>query len=283
MFNREYRLTAAGLSIENNRINFRVEKSIIGYPNLANIIIYNLSETNRKRLETEGKNIRLYAGHTDTGVPLLFAGDIINVLHFKEGPDWKTTLYCGDASSVINTATINKTIPAGTSYRQMIEEILSNIPNVKKGIRKGLDNCLNRKTSILKEIVISGNIKDVLIKLSNDCGFDYFFDNEVFETLPKNVPLSDVPPMIINQASGMIGSPERTEVGVNVKNLLLPELKLGRTIRIESINTAINIGNLFYRKVPPIRNEGVYRMNKLVHFGDTHGNDWTTDIQGVNF
>lgn len=283
MYNRTIRLVAANLSIEDNRINFRIEKSVINYPNLANIIIYNLSETNRKILETEGKTIQLYAGHEDAGTPLLFSGDIVNVIHFKDGPDWKTTLYCGDSSSVINTTTINKTIPAGTSMSSMLNQLLEVVPDIKKGILTGVKNCLSKKESILHALVMSGNVKDWLIKLSNDCGFDAYYDNGVFEALPKNLPVSDVPPVIINQASGMIGSPERTEVGVNVKNLLLPELKLGRTIRIESINTLYSIGNLFFRKIPPIRNEGIYRMNKLIHFGDTHGNDWTTEIQGVNF
>jgi hypothetical protein len=81
----------------------------------------------------------------------------------------------------------------------------------------------------------------------------------------------------------MIGSPERTDIGVTVKNLLLPELKLARRIKIESLTEKINIGNLNFREVPPIRNEGVYRIDKLVHEGDTRGNIWQTTITGRNF
>lgn len=92
-----------------------------------------------------------------------------------------------------------------------------------------------------------------------------------------------MPVIIINQNSGMIGSPERTDTGVNVKNLLLPDLKLGRRFEIKSINEKINIGNLFFRKIPPIKNAGVYRIDKINHKGDTHGNDWTTQIFGRNF
>lgn len=81
----------------------------------------------------------------------------------------------------------------------------------------------------------------------------------------------------------MIGSPERTDVGVNVKNLLLPELRLGRRIKIESITESLNVGNLFFRKVPEVKNQGVYRIDKLIHNGDTHDNTWETQIFGRVF
>lgn len=95
--------------------------------------------------------------------------------------------------------------------------------------------------------------------------------------------MNDVPPYIINQNSGMINSPERTDVGVTVKNLLIPELKLGRRIQIKSITETINVGNLFFRKVPSIKNEGIYRIDKLIHIGDTRGNEWETTISGRVF
>lgn len=81
----------------------------------------------------------------------------------------------------------------------------------------------------------------------------------------------------------MIGSPERTDVGVNVKNLLLPNLRLGRRIKIESISEALNVGNLFFRKVPPVKNQGIYRIDKLIHEGDNRDNTWQTQIFGRVF
>lgn len=81
----------------------------------------------------------------------------------------------------------------------------------------------------------------------------------------------------------MIGSPERSDVGVNVKNLLLPDLKLGRRFEIKSISEKINAGNLFFRKAPVIKNEGIYRIDKLIHVGDTHDNTWETQINGRVF
>jgi len=278
MFNRIAKILIPGFEIVDLRINFKIEKSLIGYPNLGNIKIYNLKESSRNKIEKQGLSVKLYAGYEDNAVPLLFSGDMRNVVHLKNGTDWISEIFAHDGGNILNTATINKTLPAGVDTEQIYNELVGQMQGISKGVTEGLKNCLSGKRSLLRELQLSGNVKDWLDKIATNCGFEYSVNDGVIETNPKGLPVSDVPPVIINQASGMIGSPERTEVGINVKNLLLPELKLARTIKIESISTKINAGNLFYKKVPPIRNKGIYRIDKLVHTGDTHDNPWETDI-----
>jgi hypothetical protein len=205
------------------------------------------------------------------------------VIHFKDGPDWKSTVYAADGLVALENGVINKTLPAGASPSQILDELLQGLEGVSKGVIEGIQNCRSGKRSLLRELQMTGNIKDWLAKIANDCGFEYSINDGVFETVEEGLPVSTEPVTIINQASGMIGSPKRTEVGVNVTNLLLGELKLARTIRIESINRQINIGNLFFRDVSDITIDGIYRIDKLVHTGDTHDNTWQTDIQARSF
>jgi len=283
MFNRKAKILIPGFEIIDLRINFKIEKSLVGYPNLGNIKIYNLSESSRNNIEEKGLQIQLYAGYEDNSIPLLFSGDIINVVHLKNGPDWISEIFAADGINILSTATINKTLPAGVDTGQIYDELVGQMQGISKGVTEGLQNCLSGKRSLLRELQLSGNIKDWLDKIATDCGFEYSINDGVIETTPTGFPLSDVPPVIINQGSGMIGSPERTEVGINVSHLLLPELKLARTIKVESISEKINVGNLFFRKVPPIRNKGIYRIDKLVHTGDTHDNPWLTQINARIF
>lgn len=283
MFNRKAKILIPGFEIIDLRINFKIEKSLVGYPNLGNIKIYNLSESSRNNIETEGLQIQLYTGYEDNSVPLLFSGDIINVVHIKTGPDWISEIFAADGVNILSTATINKTLPAGVDTGQIYDELVGQMQGISKGVTEGLQNCLSGKRSLLRELQLSGNIKDWLDKIATDCGFEYSVNDGVIETTPTGFPLSDVPPVVINQGSGMIGSPERTEVGINVSHLLLPELKLARTIKVESISEKINVGNLFFRKIPPIRNKGIYRIDKLIHIGDTHDNPWATQINARVF
>lgn len=283
MFNRKTKILIPGFEIIDLRVNFKIEKSLVGYPNLGNIKIYNLSESSRNNIEIKGLQIQLYAGYEDNSIPLLFSGDIINVVHLKIGTDWISEIFAADGVNILSTSTINKTLPAGVDTEQIYNELVGQMQGISKGVTEGLKNCLSGKKSLLRELQLSGNIKDWLDKIATDCGFEYSVNDGIIETTPTGFPLSDVPPVVINQGSGMIGSPERTEVGINVSHLLLPELKLARTIKVESISEKINVGNLFFRKVPPIRNKGIYRIDKLIHTGDTHDNPWLTQINARVF
>lgn len=283
MFDRLAKIEVGDSEYSDLRISFNIEKSLIGYPNLANIKIYNLSESSMNLFEDAGVQIKLFAGYSDTSFPLIFKGEIINVVHAKVGVDWISEIFAQDGAKILNTSVINTTLPAGSTMEQVYDTLVKNMGDVVKGITQGLKNCLSGKRSLLRALQLSGNVKDWLDTLSKNCGFEYSVNDGVIETTPTNTPLSDEAPVVINQAGGMLNSPERTEVGVNVTNLLLPSLKLGRTIRIESVAEAINIGNLFFRKIPPIRNEGVYRIDKITHVGDTRDNVWETQIQARIF
>ena len=265
------------------RVDFTIEKSLVGYPNLANIKVVNLKDSNRNLLEEKGLSLELYAGYEDTAVTLTFSGDLINVVHLKQGPDWYSEIFARDGGNVLDDSVINKAFPAGMTMKNIADELFKEMGDVKKGLLDGLTDCITGKRSLLRAWQASGNIRAIWDELANNCGFEWSINDGVFETTPKNLPVDDVPPVVINQLSGMIGSPERTDIGVNVKNHMLPELKLGRTFKVESVSEKINAGNLFFKDIPPIRNQGVYRIDKLIHAGDTRGNKWETDISGRCF
>ena len=277
------RIVIGNLSTNDLRISFTVEKSLVGYPNKAQMQVYNLSQTSREQIEQEGARVELYAGYENGDVPLLFSGNIINVIHKKIGPDWISEIYALDSATALNTATINTTIPEGSTARDYYNTLIDNVEGITQGLTEGLTRCLNNRESLLRKAIRCGSIKKFLQELAEQCGFEYSVNEGVIETTEKGKPLTDIPPFIINQKSGMVGSPERTDVGVTVKNLLLPNLKLGRRIKIQSITEQLNVGNLYFRKVSEIRNPGVYRIDKLIHTGDTHDNPWYTEITGRIF
>lgn len=166
LFLRQASLKVAGFTIEDLRIKFNVEKSLVGYPNKANIQIYNLKESTRNLIAEDGTLVELFVGYQN--LVLLFSGTVINVIHKKEKTEWITTIYAGDSDSVLNSATINKTLPAGTTPEQLFNELVKGLPGVTKGITEGLQNCLSGKKSLLRGIMLSGNIKDFLRQLAKD-------------------------------------------------------------------------------------------------------------------
>ncbi|KKK49424.1 hypothetical protein LCGC14_3135220, partial [marine sediment metagenome] len=70
--------------------------------------------------------------------------------------------------------------------------------------------------------------------------------------------------VLLNAASGLIGSPEIGEDGIlDARSLLQGKLSPGRPVRIES--SAID--------------DGFFRIEKVIHFGDIAGNEWYSDIE----
>lgn len=280
-FDRKIRVEIGDFSTTDLRVDFTVEKSLIGYPNLANIKIYNMSPGSRSKVEKKYQPVKLYAGY---GSPtLLFSGDLINAVHMPVQPDWITEIFAGDKTRALTESTINKTLPAGSTPEQIFNEVVAQMDGVIPGVLDGLKDCINSKQSLLRAIQLSGGVKKFLDELAKNCGFDYVVADGIIETVNKNKAIQDEPEIIINQNTGMIGSPERTEVGVNVKTLLNPSLKLGRRIKIETAGAKINAGNLFYRNAPAPATVGSFRIDKIIHSGSNRDNKWESDITSRNY
>jgi len=166
-FDRKIKIEIDDLLIEDLRCQFNVEKSLVGYPNKANIKIFNMKADSRSKVEKAGLKVLLYAGYKDN-TPLLFSGNIINVVHQYLAPDWVSELFCGDAIDSINNATINESVPAGTTTKQMFGVLTGKLDGVSKGITDGLKKCLNGDKSLLRTMQISGNVKDLLKQMADD-------------------------------------------------------------------------------------------------------------------
>ncbi|MEA3330599.1 MAG: hypothetical protein U9Q29_02775 [Campylobacterota bacterium] len=283
-FGREYLLIldkpeVGGLEIKDLRISFKINKSLVGFPNLAEISIYNLKEENRNRFKEDSK-VELYAGYKNN-IKLIFKGEIRNFHNEYAKPDHITHVFAGDASKTLKTAKVNKTLGKGSTTETLYNELISNLDGVSKGVTDGLKDCITNKRSILKSIILSGSVKKWLDLISETCGFDYSINDNIIETVAKNKAMNDEPTLLINQNNGLIGIPEITEIGVDIQMFLRPEVKLGRTFKFNSLSTKINVGNLLFREVRKSTNNNTYRINSIEHIGDTRAKDWSTSLEGM--
>ena len=282
-FKRSYRLVIGtneeAIEIRDLRVTFEITKSLIGFPNTARIVAYNLKQSNRNKIKEEYKKISLYAGY-ENNETLVFTGDIKNVNHFKSPTDWISEIFAGDGASDLESAKINKSYTQGSTVESLFNDLVKQMPGIAKGKLDGIKECLKKKRSILKTAILSGSVKEFLDKIAETCGFDYSVNDGVIDTVPKGKAITSDPTIIINQTNGMIGSPEITEIGANVTTYLNSSAKVGRLFKIESISAKINVGNQLFREVKKTT-EGTFRINKLTHKGDTHGDEWSTSYEGA--
>lgn len=277
-FLRKYKLTIDANIIEEFRINFVIDKSLVGFPNLADIKIYNLSKS-AQALIKKGCVVKLEAGY-DGSLKTIFSGEIVNVTHIYNKPDWITEIFAGDAHSAIMNSTINKTINKGADTKVIFGELLNAMPGVSKGFTDGIKNCITKKRSILKSIILSGSVKEWLDKIATTCGFEYTVEDGVMNAISKESAIKKEVPYLISQDNGMIEIPEQTEIGMDVSTLLNGEYKLGRVFKVESMSSKINVGNLMFRNVKKASKNSIYRINNIKHTGDSRDGEWKTKLTG---
>jgi hypothetical protein len=262
------------LKITDLRVTFSVEKDIFGIPNLCKASIYNLSESTRSRIDEEYTKIIINAGY-EGKQSLVFAGNIMYPNHRRNNQgDIITDIICGDGHFAYTTSFYNNTINKGMSRKDVFEDVAKQM-NLKVGDLKGFED----GPASTGGFALSGPNKTILDNQANDAGVYWSIQNEEIITVPiKGSIGGDV--VVFNQINGMIGSPIITEIGISLDVLLNARLRPGSLFKVESVNPQIKIGNYYFSAVRKTLGTGTYRINKLVHTGDTHGDVWTTAIEG---
>jgi len=93
-------------------------------------------------------------------------------------------------------------------------------------------------------------------------------------------PLEGDEAVLVNAATGMLGSPTVTEIGADVMTLLNPRMLPNKAFKIESVNTDIQLGNLFFRNVKRTNAEGTYKIQEVTFKGDSREGEWTSAVKG---
>lgn len=280
---RQYkRAYALVVSDENNsktitglRLSFNITKSLHSFPNLAQLELYNPNPETLSMLESKFSEILLNAGY-EGNIRLLFKGQVRNVFQRKVGTDRIVTIFAGDAEQDWQNAIFNKTLTENIAIKQVVTEIAETFKNTTTGQLQGLD----AEADKLRGQTLSGSSKEILDQLAEDYGFQWSIQDGELITVPNEAVLEDVDAVLINNATGMIGSPTITELGVNVTTLLNPELLPNRAFVVESDFADVAIGGVQFRKINRTSGDGTYKTFQVIFNGDTHGNNWFSTVEG---
>lgn len=279
-FKRVYDLTIIPVDgesrvIKDLRVNFEINKSILSFPNLCRLNIYNPNADTLAALQKKYTKIVINAGYQGD-IRLLFKGEIRNVFQNRSGVDKIITVYAGDGERDWQNATFNKTFTENVSISSAIQEVLKSFEEVTVGVVNGLPQVADK----LRGQTLSGSSKDILDNFADEYGFTWSIqDGEVIIT-PVESPLEGTEAVLINAATGMIGSPTLTEIGADVTTLLNPRLLPNKAFKIESIVADIQLGNLFFREVNKTTAEGTYKIQEVTFKGDSREGEWISLVKG---
>jgi hypothetical protein len=252
------------------RVVFTVTESGESYAT-ADIGITNLSDATHSILE--GKFIRLVAGY-EQRAGVLFTGEVFNAIRERRGADRITRLYCSNSKSNRAKAKISVTLNPN-------EPVLNAVKNCAAALN--VDLLVNAADFeglpvFGKGYTMLGDPTVEMDKLARAYGFDWSISFNRLTVTTKEGALLGAP-VKVSQATGMIGSPEITNTGVNVEVLLNPAFNFNGKIEVESDSPNANFSEAFTQKVQPA--SGVYKIVDIEHTGDSYGDSWTTKIKGA--
>lgn len=282
-FKRKYELIIIGEDetkvITDLRIVFEVIKSLRSYPNLAKFDVYNPNATTVSLL-TKNPLLILKAGYEgNTG--LIFRGRIRNSFVNKVSEDRIVTIYAGDGQREWENTYINKTYSENLTPKELVKDVLSTLLETGELSFGEILDLDERSADKLIGVTLTGSTKDVMDKLADDYGLVWSIQDGEIVVMDADTALAPDTAVLINQTTGMIGTPTVTEIGADVTSLLNPKLLPNTAFKIESVSSNIAISNLQFREPRRTTAEGLYRAFEVNFNGDTHGNNWYSVARGT--
>lgn len=210
-------------------VSFDLTKTITAEPNEATISIVNLGQTNRNLIaEKKYNRILLNAGY-GSDIRTLFIGYIDEVNNVKEGTDTTTNLTCSDGSRDYRNSRTAVTLKKGQTDKEIVGEVLKNMPNTTAGIQE------YKKTQKLpRGKTMVGNSRDILKTVAKNQDANWSIQDGKLLLLPKTSALANNEGFIIAEDSGMIGSPQKTSDGLEVRCYLNNIMRVGQLCRVVS-------------------------------------------------
>ena len=112
---------------------------------------------------------------------------------------------------------------------------------------------------------------------------DMFVSTNKINFASNYVPV-DPDPIVVSPTTGLIGSPQQTDAGVNIRSLLNPNIVMVLPPRLIKIDQALTRQELKRIGVnsSSLEQDGTYKIIGVRHVGDTRGNDWYTEVVGLS-
>ena len=260
------------------RITFQVTHFAGGAFSVAEITIYNVSRYSSRQMLGDGSAgkyefITLEAGY-DGLFGSIFAGQITNVqLHLEDGGATRgIRFFCKSSAKERDQNLINLTLSPETDPVQIIEECAAVF-----GAEIQFYGDFSELKRRSRGTVLQGSPTACMNELAETFAFDWMVENGAIKIIKRDFAL-DNQVYVISAGTGMIGSPVVSDTEVGIRYTLNPKIKLGDTIKLESMAPRFEFSGAFFYDVPRTIGEGYYKVNSLVFAGDSHGDQWESQI-----
>jgi hypothetical protein len=248
----------------------------------TSISIYNISDDVRLFLEqNNGKKpvIILRAGYeTDilsplqSELPILFAGEVIQVVDTFDGHTRKTSLTCASGTTAIQEAYSIKTFKAGTLPKDIMKSVMADL-KLPEGTVYFPDTM---SVGINKPVVYTGPSIEFLRKFSKDYSMRVWIEDGTVNTVPTDIVAGAyTKAFVISSDTNMIGSPS-----VKTSDSGMTEQSKGNRQNV-TVTTTLNGAFVIGAKVDLTSkyHSGIYEIESINHQGTYEGSDWNSSLE----
>jgi hypothetical protein len=211
---------------------------------------------------------------------VIFAGTIRQALVGRESAtDTFIDIIASDGDLAYNFAVVTTSLPAGTTQQDVVNASIASMSPL--GTTAG-STTVNAGQKRVRGKVLYGNARTYLRQVAKNTQSNWSIQNEQVVFVPHNAYLPGTA-VVLNANTGMIGSPQQTLLGVNVKCLLNPNIQVSTKVQLDNSTiqrlaidltvpgTAANIS-------APLTTDGIYFCQVVEHTGDTRGIDWYSNL-----
>ena len=271
------------------RIIFNVQKDIRLDPAQAEIQIYNLNERHEQALAftydinqvVYGGKVTVFAGYRGASKQI-FSGNIVRAYTSPEGGDRVTYIQAMHLIQSMAGGFVDRAFPKSAKPGNIISHMIDQFSDVKMSPdQRDQVNTLLKGLELKNGETFTGSALQELKRFSARFSdkVKIFFDETGPQFLAPGESNGDEP-VQVNKNTGLMNSPQLTDIGATIRVRLNSGLRNGTPIEVDSEITRsllkAPVGGVQQNKV------GRYITEKITHLGDNYpGGEWTTEIVGI--
>lgn len=209
------------------RINFNVKKTGGKKPDEGKVQIYNLSPDSRGFVDQDGLVVFVYAGY-GAAPELVFQGAIDDTTHKQDGLDWVTEIEARDGGAEFREGAVFETFKPPLDSTTLLNRVAQAM-----GLRFAVIPPDLPVLNFSQGYTLATTGRDALDEITTSLGAQWLVQDGELVVVVAGKATPEVAVLLTPQ-SGLVGRPEVTKEGVELKALLNGRIKPKRPLRLES-------------------------------------------------
>lgn len=254
----------------------------------ADIEIYNLDQSttdailNPPPFIAQGMTVKVSAGYQNGNYGLIWSGPVFQPLWERRNvTDFVITLHCILGLDELTRNNISGSYAAQTNQTDLIRQMAAQAFRPIKIADGGLSDKI-KDTKLSRGGAFFGNSHKLISQIAEDNNMQWWQNGDGLRVGKIDDDVSAEPQITYTPDTGLIGTPQQTQWGVQFRTLLDPRAQVQKPAMAVKIDqTSIVVAKKQIGELPGVLDaNGIYIVGAVRYLGDTRGPDWYSEITG---